>query len=529
MTKILVIEDEQLVRENILDLLEAEGFEGIGAENGHVGVTWAWDHKPDLIICDVMMPELDGYEVLKLLRKEPVTATIPFIFLTAKADKSDFRQGMQLGADDYLTKPFTSADLLGAISVRLERKAATTRQSEKKLEELRKSLTNKPRYTSTAIFDNEFAALKQSQFTGQLVVKPPEGNPQWIFYFYLGRLLYATGGTHAVRRWQRNILTYCPQIERYQENITLVADLPAEYQLLNLWIERQQVSREQVAQVIRAVVQEILFDTMQTKQLSYQIEPKDNLFPAQLLLIDADAATAAARQSWQIWQSAKFSEIFPNQAPIINRPEELQQKVSVAAYRQLTVLLNGQHSLRDLALQMKRQVVEVTSSLLPYIQSGVVELTDMVDLPILSAATPPEASSPNLTSSPQLLIACIDDSRLVCQTMEKILTQSGYQFVAIEDPLRALATLLNRKPDLIFLDLVMPNLNGYEICARLRKIPTFSDTPIVILTSNIIDRVRATVVGCSDYLSKPIKSESVLSVISKHLSCAIATQPESVI
>jgi chemotaxis family two-component system response regulator PixG len=182
-----------------------------------------------------------------------------------------------------------------------------------------------------------------------------------------------------------------------------------------------------------------------------------------------------------------------------------------------------------LALQRKRQVVEVTSSLLPYIQSGVVELTDTTDVPILSATTPPDSSSLDATSSPQFLIACIDDSRLVCQTMEKILTQSGYQFVAIDDPLRALATLLSRKPDLIFLDLVMPNLNGYEICARLRKIPTFSDTPIVILTSNIIDRVRATVVGCSDYLSKPIKSESVLSVISKHLSCAIATQPESAI
>lgn len=173
MTKILVIEDEQLVRENILDLLEAEGFDGIGAENGHVGITWAWDCKPDLIICDVMMPELDGYDVLKLLRKEPATATIPFIFLTAKADKDDFRQGMQLGADDYLTKPFTSADLLRAISVRLERKAIIARQSEKKLEELRKSLTSRPKYTNTAVFDNEFAALKQSQFRGVLSVQAP--------------------------------------------------------------------------------------------------------------------------------------------------------------------------------------------------------------------------------------------------------------------------------------------------------------------------------------------------------------------
>lgn len=527
MTKILVIEDEQLVRENILDLLEAEGFDGIGAENGHIGITWAWEHKPDLIICDVMMPELDGYDVLKLLRKEPVTATIPFIFLTAKADKSDFRQGMQLGADDYLTKPFTSADLLGAISMRLERKAVVARQSEKKLEELRKSLTSKPKYTSTAVFDNEFAALKQSQFTGQLLVKAQEGT-EWIFYLYLGRLLYATGGTHPRRRWQRHISTHCPQIDLNRAIMPSCTDTPAEYQLLNSWLEGKLINREQVAQVIRAIVQEVLFDSMQAKQVKYQIESKETSSAAQLLLIDAEQATVAARQSWQIWQSAKFTEISPNQAPIIKRPEDLQQKVSVTAYRQLTALLNGQNSLRDLALQMKRQVVEVTSSLLPFISSGVLELTDISDLPILTVVS----STPNLTGqsqSGQPLIACIDDSRLVCQTMEKILTQSGYQFVAIDDPLRALATLLNRKPDLIFLDLVMPNLNGYEICARLRKIPTFNDTPIVILTSNIIDRVRAKVVGCSDYLSKPVKAESVLAVISKHLSCELEDRQESAI
>ncbi|KJH70969.1 response regulator [Aliterella atlantica] len=515
MTKILVIEDEQLVRENILDLLEAEGFDAIGAENGHVGVTWAWDRKPDLIICDVMMPELDGYEVLKLLRKEPITATIPFIFLTAKADKGDLRQGMQLGADDYLTKPFTASELLSAIATRLERQAANVRQSEKKLEELRQSLTNKPKYINTAVFDNQFAALKQSQFTGQLLVK---GDPkEWSFYFYLGRILYATGGTHPMRRWQRNVSTYCPQIKLDKLNLpTELSGSAWEYQTLNLWLKQELINREQASQVIGAIVAEVLFDSMQAGQASYQIKPEAPL-TAQLLLIDADVATLAARKSWQVWQNAKFSEISPNQAPIIKRPEDLQQKTSAAAYRQLTVLLNGQHSLRDLAVLMKRQVIEITSSLLPYIQSGVVELVDIVDLPSLIASPP---STPQL-SFEQPLIACIDDSRLVCQTMEKIVTEAGYQFIAVEDPLRALATLLNRKPDLIFLDLVMPNLNGYEICARLRKIPSFSNTPIVILTSNIIDRVRAKVVGSSDYMSKPIKAESLLSTISKHLSCAV--------
>lgn len=123
MTKILVIEDEELVRENLLDLLEAENFETLSAPNGKKGLDLAIAETPDLILCDMMMPELDGYGVLTALRQEAKTATIPFIFLTAKSAKADFRQGMDMGADDYLTKPFTRAELLSAILNRLERQA----------------------------------------------------------------------------------------------------------------------------------------------------------------------------------------------------------------------------------------------------------------------------------------------------------------------------------------------------------------------------------------------------------------------
>ncbi|MBE9200238.1 MULTISPECIES: EAL domain-containing response regulator [unclassified Nodularia (in: cyanobacteria)] len=123
MTKILVIEDEESVRENLLDLLEAENFETITAANGKIGINLAVSVMPDLILCDMMMPEIDGYGVLTAVRQEPLTATIPFIFLTAKSAKADFRQGMDMGADDYLTKPFTRAELLKAIMNRLERQA----------------------------------------------------------------------------------------------------------------------------------------------------------------------------------------------------------------------------------------------------------------------------------------------------------------------------------------------------------------------------------------------------------------------
>ena len=121
MKKILVIEDEPEMRRNLTTVLRLEHFTPLAAENGRTGVKLAEQEKPDLILCDVMMPELDGYGVLQALRAHPDLTLIPFIFLTAKGEKDDLRNGMNLGADDYLTKPVAKADLLKAIEARLRR------------------------------------------------------------------------------------------------------------------------------------------------------------------------------------------------------------------------------------------------------------------------------------------------------------------------------------------------------------------------------------------------------------------------
>lgn len=121
MKRILLIEDNNEIRENTSEILELDGYEVITAENGKIGVELASNSKPDLIICDIMMPVLDGYSVLHLLSKNPETENIPFIFLTAKADRQDFRKGMEMGADDYITKPFDDVDLLNAIESRFKK------------------------------------------------------------------------------------------------------------------------------------------------------------------------------------------------------------------------------------------------------------------------------------------------------------------------------------------------------------------------------------------------------------------------
>jgi len=176
MKKILVIEDEEFVRENIVELLDAEGFEVFDADNGYRGLDVARMKLPDLILCDVMMPELDGFGVLKMLRKDGVLSAIPFIFLTAKAAKSDFRQGMELGADDYLTKPFTRTELLGAIATRLQKQATVKNRYHVELEQAKSqlnylihndSLTKLPNRLS---LQEQFKQIQQHNLNNQQLV-----------------------------------------------------------------------------------------------------------------------------------------------------------------------------------------------------------------------------------------------------------------------------------------------------------------------------------------------------------------------
>ena len=139
--KVLVIDDTQDIRFIISETLNMFGFQTLTAEDGVSGISMAQDNLPDLIICDINMPNLDGYGTLKAMREHEATAGIPFIFLSGATDKSDMRRGMELGADDYLTKPFTHKELLAAVNTRLEKQAEVQRQSDKRLNELRGNIT----------------------------------------------------------------------------------------------------------------------------------------------------------------------------------------------------------------------------------------------------------------------------------------------------------------------------------------------------------------------------------------------------
>ncbi|HPK09243.1 MAG TPA: response regulator [Saprospiraceae bacterium] len=184
MKKILIIEDNDTVRENIAEILELSQYKTIQAENGKMGITKAIEEYPDLILCDVMMPELDGYGVLNIINKRPDLQHIPLIFLTAKADNEDFRKGMGLGAVDYITKPFDDLALLEAIEIRL-----------KKAENL---MPKEAKPSATLLVNDEAYILRLIEkliqdreirlYNAKSIVYQYDQFPKWIYYVKKGHL-----------------------------------------------------------------------------------------------------------------------------------------------------------------------------------------------------------------------------------------------------------------------------------------------------------------------------------------------------
>jgi chemotaxis family two-component system response regulator PixG len=373
-----------------------------------------------------------------------------------------------------------------------------------------------------------FEILKQRQFSGQLLLRDLKER-QWTFYLSSGRILYVTGGIHPARRWQRNlalVTLHPPKVPSepsvWQSCLEKTApeslQLSWEYQLLCFWVDRQELTLEQATKAISLILVEVLFALRQVGKVSCRFR-ENRLLSAKLVGIEAKEAIATADKMWQAWQAAKATDVSPNMALAIAQSEKLQQHFSEQQYQSLIELGNGQNTLYDIAVRLKRDVSIIIRLFLPYIESGLMKLVDLPDLPPpVSLPASQETASTSVVSK-QPLIACVDDSPLICYFMETIVKKANCRFVGIENPLKALEILSNCQPDLIFLDLVMPKTDGYEVCSQLRKLPNFRRTPIVILTGNdgIVDRIKAKLVGASGFINKPVKAGIILGIIRKHL------------
>lgn len=375
-------------------------------------------------------------------------------------------------------------------------------------------------------------AFSQRQLTtGQLNIKDGNGQ-QWSLYFQLGHLVGESGGVHPIRRWRRQLSQYCPPIDLKTNSIWKYG---SDYELLAKLVRLNKIRREQMVAVVRASVLETLFDLAQyegllryrQQQLTYTYVPEGTLYSSPLVFIQPDRAWRQAQQAWESWRQSGLEDCSPNQAPVLLQPTQLHASTNV--YRSLTTLVDGQQTLRDLAVKLKTEPLPLTQSLVPYLRRGVMKLVDVRDVSEAGSqytTTLAKTASVALQANPAQprspvgpLVAYIDDSPRDSETMGQIVSRSGYQYVNLQDSVQALPALLERKPSLIFLDLVMPIANGYEICAQIRRTSLFKETPVIIVTNSdgIVDRVRARIVRATDFLAKPIDERKVSAALRQYL------------
>ena len=359
-------------------------------------------------------------------------------------------------------------------------------------------------------------AINQKQATGELIVS--NSTDQWRLCFFLGQLLYAIRETHRVRRWQRGLKRNCP--DWVIETPQLATSEIWECQLLHQGMAQGKLSAAQVKAVVRDVTQEVLFSMNLEETMKWHWRPRryanpETAFYLTLCPLEIKQILNNCQHLWEEWQEKGLSYLNPELAPLVKQsPSELTQ-CTVDTFLNLTALFNGRYTLWDIALKIKQPLLRVGRLLHHFCQQGVVELQTVSDLP------PPLELSCAVDSKGkrQPTIACVDDSPLVGRYLSEILAPAGYRVLYIQDPVAAVATLTKHKPDFIFLDIVMPKTDGYNLCSFLRKISSFRKTPIVMLTGwdGWINRARAKLVGADDFLTKPFKVEQIMEIINKHL------------
>ena len=350
----------------------------------------------------------------------------------------------------------------------------------------------------------------------------------WNLHLVRGKLLYATDKIHPVRRWNRALKQQCPNWNWSVDSSELLDNESWQGQLLTQGFNQKQLSLIQAKLVIRNVVQECLFELSNCTDLNSDWKPSQkttSVFYQTVALSSKEIQTLLNNtvQMEQKWQAAGLDHLSPTLAPTLRQGADPQLLPVAGSY------LNGQFTLWDIALQLHKSVAEVTRSLIPSVEKGILQFQEISDLPVPTvkqpiAAKPPQLETTALESTQtQPLIACIEDSPVLAHTLKKILMPAGYQVLIIPEPMRGFSQLIEHKPDLILLDLHLPNADGYSICKFLRETPVFKKTPIIILTARNtqLDRFRAIQSGATEFLAKPPQPQELLQMVQKYLGSLV--------
>lgn len=350
----------------------------------------------------------------------------------------------------------------------------------------------------------------------------------WNLHIVRGKLLYATDKIHPVRRWNRALKQQCPNWNWSADSSELLDNQSWQCQLLTQGFNQKQLSLIQAKLVIRNIVQECLFELSNCTDLNSDWKPSKKItsvFYQTVALSSKEIQTLLNNtvQMEQKWQATGLDHLSPTLAPMLRQGADPQLLPVADSY------LNGQFTLWDIALQLHQSVAEVTRSLIPSVEKGLLQFQEISDLPVPTvkqpiAAQPPQLETTALESTQtQPLIACIEDSPVLAHTLKKILMPAGYQVLIIPEPMRGFSQLIEQKPDLILLDLHLPNADGYSICKFLRETPVFKKTPIIILTARNtqLDRFRAMQSGATEFLGKPPQPQELLQMVQKYLGSLV--------
>lgn len=368
-----------------------------------------------------------------------------------------------------------------------------------------------------------FLALAQQHRTGELLVGATTGDP-WKLYFYSGRLIYATGGKHPVRRWYRSLRRHT---EQFAGSWFTDMRTPGDYwevDFINQAIQREYLTLNQGKAAIQSIVDEVMLTLVAYPTDDVQWHP-NRMVAQQVVFLSVQRALVRSQQIYDAWP-AMVGEYLPTLlphelpylSPIVINARGLQLHLSTAKYERLSRWMQGNITLWDIAAQTNRVLPDVIKLLLPLIYEGWVDLQPIPDIP--APYVPPRSIVANSHGLTRGLIACIDDSPLISKVMAEFVQPLGYEVLSITKPVEQISVLTQHRPDLIFLDITMPNISGYELCKFLRRTDAFYQTPIIILTGRdgVIDRMRAKMVGADDFLAKPPAPDKVAQLLDKYIS-----------
>ena len=391
--------------------------------------------------------------------------------------------------------------------------------------------------------------IELGQRTGELFVEayPPQGNSfgasfmrdsrlhqslsgrSWFVFFLNGQIVYAVNADAGLSRLRDYLHRYQPEAALSQLKVSANATTNAlEYGYLWALMENHLLTPAQGRSIMQSMVQETLFDLLSLHQGSFVFELGPPLAP-QLMTLEIAPLVAQIMKQVQEWKQFYPHFQSPEQRAVLADSVALKEALPETTYATLDHYVDGETSLRQVARYLNRDILTVARAIYPYVQRGWIQLLQATAEEAFSGSAPKLRSRDLGLWQPLKAprIVCIDDGATVRATVEAILNLYGYDVATIGDPVQALSMMFKLKPDLILCDIAMPELDGYEICAMLRKSTAFRQTPIVMLTGKdgFIDRVKARMVGATDYLTKPFGENELLMLLEKYVGLGDPQRP----